>query len=115
MALQSDREQQQRTLEKRQQLVLKLEDDLGRMNSVAALCRGEGEVCLERPLSVLPVCDSIPTVVIAQTLADSGGQEDHAPLPQGWKITPEMGRPLIVMVSKLRIFVRNQMVFCHKV
>ena len=42
--LERDRERQQQTIEQQKRLVLKLEDDLGSMNSVAAICRGEGEV-----------------------------------------------------------------------
>ena len=39
-----DSERQQRALEEQRRLVQKLEEDLGSMNSMAALCRGEGEV-----------------------------------------------------------------------
>jgi len=41
MTLESER--QQRALEEQRRLVQKLEEDLGSMNSMAALCRGEGE------------------------------------------------------------------------
>ena len=43
-SLEREREQQLEMLQQQRQLVQKLEDDLGSMNSVAALCRGEGEV-----------------------------------------------------------------------
>ena len=42
--LERDQERQLQTIEQQRRLVEKLEDDLGSMNSVAALCRGEGEV-----------------------------------------------------------------------
>ncbi|XP_043245082.1 protein CASP-like [Amphibalanus amphitrite] len=42
-SLERERDQHLETIEQQRQLVQKLEDDLGSMNSVAAICRGEGE------------------------------------------------------------------------